>query len=204
MPGTERARGWRWGGNGEKNHLKGEPGRLAGGREGEDRPRCPPPTAERRNPSLTGAGSNPGGVLSSPGKLPSSPCPRGAPFPAVPTKSRSPGPGAKPEISLRPGVQRCGLAAPGAWAPQRQERQRWGCELRAGGGLGTGPAPPGTVLGPSRGQGRGVGSPRLLPRPAKGLAAGPRLGAAPRARPLAVPALARRPLGIFIPGICLV
>lgn len=67
-----------------------------------------------------------------------------------------------------------------------------------------GPCTPGHGFGAFSWPGRGAGSPRLLPRPAKGLAAGPRLGAAPRARPLAVPALARRPLGIFIPGICLV
>lgn len=133
------------------------------------------------------------GVLSSPGKLPTSPGPKCAPSPAIPTK--------------KAGAQAKEQGQKPAFTPGSQPHERGHCDTRnhrAGavsteqGGAQHSPAPPGHVFGafPKPGGGR-AGNP-AAPKASEGLAAGPRLGAAPSAR-----ALARLPLGIFIPGICL-
>lgn len=121
------------------------------------------------------------GVPSSPGKLPTSPCPKCAPSPAIPTKKA--GAQAK-EQGQKPAF------TPGSQPHERGHRgtrnHRAGAASTEQGGAQHGPAPPGHVFGafPKPGGGR-AGNP-AAPKASEGLAAGPRLGAAPRARALAL------------------
>lgn len=133
------------------------------------------------------------GVLSSLGRLPTSPSPKCAPSPAIPTKkagAQAKEQGQKPAFT--PGSQ------PHERGHRSAKNHRAGAASTEQGGAQHGPAPLGHIFGafPKPGGGR-AGNP-AAPKASEGLAAGPQLGAAPRAR-----VLARLLLGIFIPGICL-